>query len=679
MAREFANALKVSAASRDGYLESETAIVTWCVGHLVTMSYPEVYDEKYKRWSFDTIPFLPAEFKYEVIESSRKQFNIVSSLLKRPDVTTIYVCTDSGREGEYIYRLVEQMSGVTGKERRRVWIDSQTEEEILRGIREAKDLSEYDNLSDAAYLRAKEDYLMGINFSRVLTLKYGRTVKDYLKRDRAVISVGRVMTCVLGIVVNREREIRSFVKTPFYRVLGNFKLQENKITGEWRAVEGSPLYLSPRLYKENGFKEREEAQKLIEHLQEEPAGDAVLESIERKKENKNAPLLYNLAELQNDCSKFFKISPDQTLGIIQELYEKKLVTYPRTDARVLSTAVAKEIHKNIGGLKNYAPAAGFAAEILNSGTYKGIAKTRYVNDKQITDHYAVIPTGQGFGSLAGLSALSAKVYELIVRRFLSIFYPAAVYQKFALCIRVKEEKFFANFKVLVDEGYQKVAYVFRKDADRQNGDKKEEDKKEDAAPDGESEESEIRCDEAFTKLLGTLKKGDPLSAASFEIKEGETSPPKRYTSGSIILTMENAGQLIEDEELRAQIKGSGIGTSATRAEILKKLVNIEYLSLNKKTQVLTPTLMGEMIYDVVSGSIRPLLDPALTASWEKGLTMVAEGTISSQEYMDKLSGFVGRRTEYVKRLNNQRQLYGMFDTAAGNYKTAGSTRSKKEA
>lgn len=679
MAREFANALKVSAASRDGYLESETAIVTWCVGHLVTMSYPEVYDEKYKRWSFDTIPFLPAEFKYEVIESSRKQFNIVSSLLKRPDVTTIYVCTDSGREGEYIYRLVEQMSGVTGKERRRVWIDSQTEEEILRGIREAKDLSEYDNLSDAAYLRAKEDYLMGINFSRVLTLKYGRTVKDYLKRDRAVISVGRVMTCVLGIVVNREREIRSFVKTPFYRVLGNFKLQENKITGEWRAVEGSPFYLSSKLYKENGFKERVDAQKLIEHLQEEPAGDAMLESIERKKENKNAPLLYNLAELQNDCSKFFKISPDQTLGIIQELYEKKLVTYPRTDARVLSTAVAKEIHKNIGGLKNYAPAAGFAAEILNSGTYKGIAKTRYVNDKQITDHYAVIPTGQGFGNLAGLSALSAKVYELIVRRFLSIFYPAAVYQKFALCIRVKEEKFFANFKVLVDEGYQKVAYVFRKDADRQNGDKKEEDKKEDAAPDGENEESEIRCDEAFTKLLGTLKKGDPLSVASFEIKEGETSPPKRYTSGSIILTMENAGQFIEDEELRAQIKGSGIGTSATRAEILKKLVNIEYLSLNKKTQVLTPTLMGEMIYDVVSGSIRPLLDPALTASWEKGLTMVAEGTISSQEYMDKLSGFVGRRTEYVKRLNNQRQLYGMFDTAAGNYKTAGSTRSKKEA
>lgn len=679
MAREFANALKVSAASRDGYLESETAIVTWCVGHLVTMSYPEVYDEKYKRWSFDTIPFLPAEFKYEVIESSRKQFNIVSSLLKRPDVTTIYVCTDSGREGEYIYRLVEQMSGVTGKERRRVWIDSQTEEEILRGIREAKDLSEYDNLSDAAYLRAKEDYLMGINFSRVLTLKYGRTVKDYLKRDRAVISVGRVMTCVLGIVVNREREIRSFVKTPFYRVLGNFKLQENKITGEWRAVEGSPFYLSSKLYKENGFKERVDAQKLIEHLQEEPAGDAVLESIERKKENKNAPLLYNLAELQNDCSKFFKISPDQTLGIIQELYEKKLVTYPRTDARVLSTAVAKEIHKNIGGLKNYAPAAGFAAEILNSGTYKGIAKTRYVSDKQITDHYAVIPTGQGFGNLAGLSALSAKVYELIVRRFLSIFYPAAVYQKFALCIRVKEEKFFANFKVLVDEGYQKVAYVFRKDADRQNGDKKEEDKKEDAAPDGENEESEIRCDEAFTKLLGTLKKGDPLSVASFEIKEGETSPPKRYTSGSIILTMENAGQFIEDEELRAQIKGSGIGTSATRAEILKKLVNIEYLSLNKKTQVLTPTLMGEMIYDVVSGSIRPLLDPALTASWEKGLTMVAEGTISSQEYMDKLSGFVGRRTEYVKRLNNQRQLYGMFDTAAGNYKTAGSTRSKKEA
>lgn len=590
VAREFANALKIKTSSRDGYLESESAIVTWCVGHLVTMSYPEVYDEKYKRWSFDTIPFLPEDFRYEVIESSRKQYGIVSSLMKRPDVSVIYVCTDSGREGEYIYRLVEQMSGVTGKERRRVWIDSQTEEEILRGIREAKDLSEYDNLSDAAYLRAKEDYLMGINFSRVLTLKYGRTVKDYLKRDRAVISVGRVMTCVLGIVVNREREIRSFVKTPFYRVLGNFSLKGKSFSGEWRAVEGSAFYMSPKLYKENGFRERADAEHLIAGLQEQKT--AKVESIERKKENKNPPLLYNLAELQNDCSKYFKISPDQTLGIVQELYEKKLVTYPRTDARVLSTAVAKEIHKNIGGLKNYGPVSVFAGEILEKGSYKGIAKSRYVNDKQITDHYAIIPTGQGLGSLGGLAPLAAKVYELITRRFLSIFYPAAVYRKFSLCVSVKEEKFFANFKVLAEEGYQRIAYVFRK-----------EDRK-DAAPGKSPEENEvkngedmgepeIKCDEEFTELLMTLKKGENVDLESCEIKEGETSPPKRYTSGSIILTMENAGQFIEDEELRAQIKGSGIGTSATRAEILKKLVNIEYLALNKKSQILTPTLMGK--------------------------------------------------------------------------------------
>lgn len=683
VAREFANALKIKTSSRDGYLESETAIVTWCVGHLVTMSYPEVYDEKYKRWSFDTIPFLPEKFRYEVIESSRKQYGIVSSLMKRPDVTTIYVCTDSGREGEYIYRLVEQMSGVTGKERRRVWIDSQTEEEILRGIREAKDLSEYDNLSDAAYLRAKEDYLMGINFSRVLTLKYGRTVKDYLKRDRAVISVGRVMTCVLGIVVNREREIRSFVKTPFYRVLGNFSLKGKSFSGEWRAVEGSPFYMSPKLYKENGFRERADAEQLIAGLQgqntvpgsaqESSPGTAKVESIERKKENKNPPLLYNLAELQNDCSKYFKISPDQTLGIVQELYEKKLVTYPRTDARVLSTAVAKEIHKNIGGLKNYGPVSVFAGEILGNGSYRGIAKTRYVNDKQITDHYAIIPTGQGLGALGGLAPLAAKVYELIVRRFLSIFYPAAVYRKFALCVSVKEEKFFANFKVLAEEGYQKVAYVFRKEDKRENAPGKKagpaENTEEGENKSGEElGEPEIKCDEEFTEVLMALKKGESVNLESCEIKEGETSPPKRYTSGSIILTMENAGQFIEDEELRAQIKGSGIGTSATRAEILKKLVNIEYLALNKKSQILTPTLMGEMIYDVVGGSIKALLDPALTASWEKGLTLVAEGEITSREYMDKLSGFVGRRTEYVKQLNNQRQLYGMFDAAAANYK-----------
>ncbi len=736
----------MNTTSRDGYLESADTIVTWCVGHLVTMSYPDAYDEKLKRWSFDTIPFLPEEYKYEVIESSKKQYTIVSSLMKRPDVTTIYVCTDSGREGEYIYRLVEQMSGVRGKERKRVWIDSQTEEEILRGIREAKDLKEYDNLSDAAYLRAKEDYLMGINFSRALTLKYGNTVKDYLKRDKAVISVGRVMTCVLGIVVNREREIRSFVKTPFYRVLGNFRLRDKVFQGEWKAVEGSAWYASPKLYKENGFKNEEDARKLIAHLEEEPVGDIVLESISRKKENKNPPLLYNLAELQNDCSKFFKISPDETLRIVQELYEKKMVTYPRTDARVLSTAVAKEIHKNIGGLQGYGPAAAFAGEILNKGSHKGIAKTRYVNDKQITDHYAIIPTGQGLNNLKGLAPLAGKVYDVIVRRFLSIFYPPAVYLKFALCIRVKEERFFANFKVLSEEGYLKVAGrkdgagtsmaaaregapgngsdgrpVGKGNAPGNNGSDGRSAGPQDAmgngaggmsaqggenggspgaagrnavtngtsggnalgnvsaggkdAPreegrkDGENEETEIKCDGEFMKLLGMLKKGDKLSVDSYEVKEGETSPPKRYTSGSIILTMENAGQFIEDEELRAQIKGSGIGTSATRAEILKKLVNIEYLALNKKTQTLTPTLMGEMIYDVVESSIKALLDPALTASWEKGLTLVADGNITSKEYMDKLNGFVGRRTEHVKQLRNQRSLYDRFQAAAVNYKS----------
>lgn len=681
VAREFANALKINTASRDGYLESAGDIVTWCVGHLVTMSYPEVYDEKYKRWSLSTIPFLPDEFKYEVIESARKQYTIVSSLMKRKDVSRIYVCTDSGREGEYIYRLVEQMSGVKGKERRRVWIDSQTEEEILRGIQNAKDLKEYDALSDAAYLRAKEDYLMGINFSRVLTLKYGRAVKDYLKRDKAVISVGRVMTCVLGIVVSREREIRAFVKTPFYRVLGNFELQGKKVTGEWRAAEGSKYYASPKLYKENGFKERETAELLIKELEADAGEGALLESIEKKKENKNPPLLYNLAELQNDCAKYFKISPDQTLQIIQDLYEKKLVTYPRTDARVLSTAVAKEIHKNIGGLKGYAPAAAFAAEIMKNGSYKGIAKTRYVNDKQITDHYAVIPTGQGLANLNGLPALSAKVYELIVRRFLSIFYPPAVYQKFALCIKVRKESFFASFKVLLQEGYLKVTnYSFLKGKSQDGADSDSAEsvgktealgqnaEKEEASRRQEDGAEEVKCDEELTKILISLKKGARLSVCSYEIKEGETSPPKRYNSGSIILTMENAGQFIEDEELRAQIKGSGIGTSATRAEILKKLVNIEYLALNKKTQVLTPTLMGEMIYDVVGSSIKALLDPALTASWEKGLTLVAGGNITSKEYMDKLAGFVGRRTEYVKQLNNQSNLQAQFNAAAANYK-----------
>ncbi len=664
VAKEFAKALKLNTSSRDGFLESQNCIITWCVGHLVTMSYPEVYDEKYRPWRYDTIPFIPNEFKYEVIDSVRKQFTIVSGLLNRPDVTTIYVCTDSGREGEYIYRLVEQMSGVKGKVRKRVWIDSQTEEEILRGIKEAKDLSEYDALSDAAYLRAKEDYLMGINFSRVLTLKYGRSVQNYLSRDRAVISVGRVMTCVLGMVVKREREIRAFVKTPFYRVLGSFDLEGHKLEGEWKAVEGSRYYQSPKLYKENGFKAREDAQALIDQL----SGDAVIESATRKNENKNPPLLYNLAELQNDCSKLFKISPDETLRIVQELYEKKMVTYPRTDARVLSTAVAKEIHKNIGGLQGYGLCGGFAREILSQGSYKNIAKTRYVNDKQITDHYAIIPTGQGLNNLQSLAPVAAKVYEVIVRRFLSVFYPAAVYQKVSLQTKVAGESFFAGFKVLAQEGYLKVTqYSFSKKSadagskpqgtDKQTG--QVANQGEEVREDG-GEEEEQKCDEQFMALLKGLKKGSKLSVKDYEIKEGETSPPKRYNSGSIILTMENAGQFIEDEELRAQIKGSGIGTSATRAEILKKLVNIEYLALNKKTQVITPTLMGEMIFDVVNLSIRPLLDPALTASWEKGLTLVADGNITADEYMGKLDDFVTRRTNMVKQLANQDNLQACF-------------------
>lgn len=654
VAREFAKALQINAGNRDGYMESENAVITWCVGHLVTMSYPEVYDEKYKRWSLDTIPFIPTEFKYEIIASARKQFQIVSGLLNRKDVDTIYVCTDSGREGEYIYRLVEQQAHVAGKTRKRVWIDSQTEEEILRGIREAKDLSEYDNLSAAAYLRAKEDYLMGINFSRVLTLKYGYCVKSYLKADRAVISVGRVMTCVLGMVVNREREIREFVKTPFYRVIAEIPVKDNVLECEWKAVENTKYFGSPRLYKENGFRERKDAQELISMLMEPPPAMAVVESAEKKKENKNPPLLYNLAELQNDCAKYFKISPDETLRIAQELYEKKMTTYPRTDARVLSTAVSKEIDKNLRGLANWGMVRQIADEILNSGSYKNIAKTRYVNDKQITDHYAIIPTGQGFNNLNHLNPTAARVYEIIVRRFLSIFLPPAVYRRISLCFSVKGERFFAGTKVIEEEGYLKAAAFSFSGAGN-------------AKPEAETSD-ENAPGRAFLEALTHLKKGMTLPVKEMQIKEGETTPPKRYNSGTMILAMENAGQFIEDEELRSQIKGSGIGTSATRAEILKKLINIEYLALNKKTQALTPTLMGEMIYDVVNSAIRPLLDPALTASWEKGLTMVAEGTITGDEYMKKLDDFVSRRTNIVKGLNNQFALNRQFNMAAENYK-----------
>ncbi len=645
VAQEFAKALKENFGRRDGYLESDQSVVTWCVGHLVTMSYPEAYDPALKRWSLSTLPFLPEVFLYEVIDSVKKQYEIVSGLLNRRDVTVIYVCTDSGREGEYIYRLVEQMAGVSGKMRKRVWIDSQTEEEILRGIREAKDLSEYDHLSDSAYLRAKEDYLMGINFSRLLTLKYGNTISDFLGRDRSVLSVGRVMTCVLGMVVRREREIRDFVKTPFYKAAATVSVQsgggesgekEAVFDSEWKAVKGSRYENSPLLYKDNGFTKREPAEELIQYLKEELPVSAVIAAIQRKKEKKKPPLLFNLAELQNECSRMFKISPDETLRIAQELYEKKLVTYPRTDARVLSTAVAKEIGKNIRGLTQIPGVKWAAEEILNQNRHQGLAKTRYVNDKQITDHYAIIPTGQGISGLSRLPRQSVQVYERIVRRFLSIFFPGAVYEKISIEMTIREEHFFASVRVLAEEGYLKVAGA------------------------GKKQDQEDCKNPALFEALKKLKKGMALPVEKLEIREGETTPPKRYTSGSMILAMENAGQLIEDEDLRAQIKGSGIGTSATRAEILKKLVNIQYLELNKKTQAISPTLFGELVYEVVNASISQLLNPELTASWEKGLTYVANGQITPDEYMEKLEGFIRRRTGKVTENNYRRLLLHNF-------------------
>ena len=692
VAQEFAKALKINGQRRDGYLESQDSVVTWCVGHLVTMSYPEKYDIKYKRWSLDTLPFLPREFKYEVIPGVQKQFEIVKGLLNREDVDTIYVCTDSGREGEYIYRLVAQMAGVRGKKEKRVWIDSQTEEEIMRGIREAKDLSAYDNLSASAYLRAKEDYLMGINFSRVLTLRYGNSVSNYLNTKYQAISVGRVMTCVLGMVVRREREIRAFVKTPFYRVLSSIALEGENFEGEWRAVEGSRYFQTPYLYKENGFKEKAYAEKLIQELSVSQPLQCTVEKIERKKENRNPPLLFNLAELQNVCSKLFKISPDETLKIVQELYEKKLVTYPRTDARVLSTAAAKEIYKNISGLRNYEHTAEIAQHIIEQGNYKNLAKTRYVNDKQITDHYAIVPTGQGLNALRGVSLTAQRVYETIVRRFVCIFYPPAVYQKISLVTKIQNESFFSSFKVLLDEGYLKVAtnsFAKRKAADAMSsvnragaaGNEGNEEEDPDTGKNGgnkaDDSAEDMACDTRLLAALQNLKKGDILSVDSLSIKEGETSPPKRYNSGSMILAMENAGQLIEDEELRAQIKSCGIGTSATRAEILKKLCNIKYLALNKKTQVITPTLLGEMIFDVVNCSIRQLLNPELTASWEKGLNYVAEGSITEQEYMDKLEHFVRLRTRQVEDSNIQPYLRQFFDATAVNYKDSSEKNSAK--
>lgn len=653
MARQFADVLGVKGNAGNGYLESDTAVVTWCVGHLVTMSYPEVYDPNLKKWSLSTIPFIPTEYKYEVLPDTKKQFNIVAGLLTRDDVGCIYVATDSGREGEYIYRLVDSMAHVTGKEKRRVWIDSQTEEEILRGIREAKPLSEYDSLSDAAYLRAQEDYLMGINFSRALSLKFSNVVQRYLGMDRCVIAVGRVMTCVLGIIVKREREIREFVKTPFYRLVANVGKEGQTFDAEWKAVKGTKYFESPLLYKENGFKERPAAEQLLAELK---AGEpeAVAQAVERKKEKKQPPMLYNLAELQNDCSSFFKISPSDTLKIVQELYEKKLVTYPRTDARVLSTAVAKEIGRNISGLKNFQPVAEFAQGAMESGTYKGIAKTKYVNDKQITDHYAIIPTGQGFGALRSLAPTALKVYEIICRRFLSIFYPAAEYQKVAMTLSKNGEKLFANFKYLINDGYLKVA-----------------------ANSFSKKKDDVKYSPEFIARLAKIKKGDKLSVQGIDIKEGETSPPKRYNSGSLILTMENAGQFIEDEALREQIKGAGIGTSATRDGIITKLEKNKYISLNKKTQIVTPTFLGEIIYDIVYYSINGLLRADLTASWEKGLEGVAEGQISKQEYTDKMTTFVTKYTNLVKQIQNQNGITGVFDKTKVFYAKGGGAQKKE--
>ena len=644
VAREFAAALNINAKNRDGYMEGDKAVITWCVGHLVTMSYPDQYDPALKKWDLETIPFIPDTFKYETIPGVQKQFDIVSTLLNREDIDTIYVCTDSGREGEYIYRLVDQQANVSkDKKKKRVWIDSQTKEEVIRGVKEAKDLSEYDNLAAAAYLRAKEDYLMGINFSRVLTLKYGWTLGNYLNQKRSlVVAVGRVMTCVLGMIVKREREIRTFVPTPFYRILGHFDCQRFEVEAEWKAVKGSKYFESKKLYKDNGFLDKKDAQEFIKYLEDGSNNQTIVVSSSKRQEKKNPPLLYNLAELQNECSKRFKLSPDETLKVVQDLYEKKLVTYPRTDARVLSSAVAKEIYKNIGGLNNYTPLSGFANEIMQGKKYQGIIKSKYVDDKKITDHYAIIPTGQAVGSLSRISEMGQKVYDVIARRFLSIFMPPAVYLKIKLETQTKGEAFFANFKMLKDPGYLKVTGM--------GGQKKE-----------------AQLTEEQIHAISSLKKGMPLPVKDYTIKDGTTSAPKRYNSGSLILAMENAGQLIEDEDLREQIKGSGIGTSATRAEIVKKLVSNKYIALNKKTQIVTPTLTGEMIVNVVSASIGSLLNPTLTASWEKGLTYVAEGSVTEEEYMQKLDKFVTQKTNIVKQNNFQYQLRQSFDQIAPYY------------
>ena len=634
VAKQFAEALGVATGGGNrGYLENQDYIFTWCVGHLISMSYPEKYDEELKKWKMDPLPFIPKDYLYEVIPSVKEQFSIVSALLQRKDVETIYICTDSGREGEYIYRLVASQCSEIHAEEKRVWIDSQTKEEILRGIREAKAKTAYDRLGTAAYLRAKEDYLMGINFSRVLTLRYGRELARALGKEKStVIAVGRVMSCVLAMIVQREMEIRAFQKTSFWKLLGDFSLdgENTALSCEFRGKEESKHYKESDLYKNMGFLQEEKAKAFQELFKPYPR-EGMITSLEKKKEVKNPPLLFNLAELQNECAKVLKISPDDTLKLVQELYEKKLCTYPRTDARVLSTAVSKEIEKNIRGLSAFPEYLPFAKDILERKSYSGIAKTKYCDDKKITDHYAIIPTGQGRAQYDSLGSLQKKVFDFIVRRFLSIFYPSAEYKKYNLCITVLEEEFFANEKQLEKPGYLLLyEKSIEKDADKE-----------------EDSENEVNRVGGLSGLSG-LKKGSKIYLVHTSLKEGETSPPKRYTSGTMILAMENAGKLIEDESLREQIKGSGIGTSATRAGILTKLEKNEYIHLDKKNQQLSPSLLGEKIVQILWNSIPSLLNPTLTASWEKGLSYVEEGKIEEKEYMEKLEDFVRKNTEKVK-------------------------------
>lgn len=645
VAMEFAKVLGINGARKDGYLESDKWIVTWCVGHLITMSYPEVYDEKLKFWRLDTLPFMPKEYKYEIIPAVEKQFNVVKSLLNREDVETIYVATDSGREGEYIYRLVEQMADVKGKSRKRVWIDSQTEEEIKRGIAEAKDLDEYNSLSDSAYLRAKEDYLIGINFSRLLTIIFGRRAATKLNEERISISVGRVMTCVLGMIVSREREIRNFVKTTYYKIVGEFGNATNSLKAEWKVTENSKMYNSNKLYNETGFKKIEDAREFITSLKDR---EAIVTEVKKAKQKENAPLLFNLAEIQNECTKRFKIKPDETLDVIQTLYEKKLVTYPRTDARVLSTAVAKVISKNLNGIaKGYKDdeVQGYIKKMVDEKYSTNIVKSKYVNDSKITDHYAIIPTGQGYENFNGLNQLQKDIYKLIVKRFLCIFYPPAEFNKLSITISIDNEGFSATSKVCTKMGYLEIAKPKQNSGKTVDSASQKSNNLEVDNNDGEvkklgDKDNGKKDNEISEELLKLLKKGQKIGIVNFETKDAETSPPTRYNSGSIILAMENAGKLIEDEELREQIKGAGIGTSATRAEIMKKLERIQYIQINSKTQIITPTQKGEVIFDVVAGSMPDMLNPKLTASWEKGLDMVAKKEINSQEFMDKLENYI---------------------------------------